>query len=76
VVVLVGTVPFGHLTEAGQVIDLPPVPSFASTRVNEYAPEGTKDMLNVNVQLPFKVAVTKFPFDSANVAAVPVLPKE
>jgi len=76
VVVLVGTVAFGHLTEAGQVIVLPAVASLVSTRVNEYAPEETPVMLNVNVQLPVKVAVTKFPFASVNVSAVPVLPAE
>ena len=76
VVVLVGTVALGHFTEAGQVIVLPAVASFANTSVNEYAPEETPVMLNVKVQLPVRVAVTKFPLDKLIVNAVPVLPAE
>ena len=74
-VVLVGTVAFGHLTEAGQVIDLPAVPSLVRIRVNEYAPDERLVVLKVNVQLPVKVAVIMFPLDNVNVAAVPVLPR-
>jgi hypothetical protein len=74
VVVLVGTEAFGHLTEAGQVIVLPAVPSLVRIRVNEYEPDGRPVVLNVNVQLPVRVAVITFPLDSAKVAAVPVLP--
>jgi hypothetical protein len=74
VVVLVGTVPFGHTTAAGQVIVLPGVASLDKCNVNPKAPVGTLVIENAKVALPVKVAVTKFPFDNASVGAVEVLP--
>lgn len=76
VVVLTGTDAFGHLTDTGQVIVLPAVPSLVRTKVNENAPEETPVKSNTNVQFPVRVAVTKLPLDSAKVADVPVFPKE
>ena len=75
-VVLVGTTPFGHTTEAGQVIVLPAVASFVKCNVNAtVSPDGTDPKLNTHVAFPVKVAVTKFPFERSRVGAVPVLPK-
>jgi hypothetical protein len=72
VVVLVGIVLFGHLTDAGQVILLPAVASLVKNKVNDDAPaEGFE---KVKVQLPVKVAVTKFPLFKFIVAAVEVFP--
>jgi hypothetical protein len=73
VVVLIGTIPPGHFTGAGQVIVLPAVASLVSSSVNETAPLVTP-VVNVNVQLPVRVAVTKFPFARLIVAAVEVFP--
>ena len=73
-VVLVGTVAFGHFTEAGQAIVLPAVASFVNTKVNEYAPDETLVILNVNVVFAANVAVIKFPLDNVNVDAAEVLP--
>ena len=73
VVVLVGTTPPGHTTDAGQVIDLPAVASLVNSNVNETAPL-VNPVVNVNVQLPVRVAVTKFPFARLIVAAVEVFP--
>jgi len=54
------------------VIDLPGVASLVRNRVKDAAPaEGFE---KVNVQLPVKVAVIKFPFAKFIVAAVPVFP--
>ena len=72
-VVLTGTLDPGHLTAAGQIMLLPGVASLVSNNVNDIAPED-KPVVKVKVQLPVKVAVTKFPFAKLIVAAVPVLP--
>jgi hypothetical protein len=68
----VGIVALGHLTDAGQVIDLPAVASLVKNKVKDAAPE--EGLEKVKVQLPVKVAVTKFPFAKFIVAAVPVFP--
>jgi hypothetical protein len=72
VVVLTGTELFGHLTDAGQVILLPAVASLVKNKVKEDAP--AEGLENVKVQLPVKVAVTKFPLFKFIVAAVEVFP--
>ena len=72
-VVLVGTVAFGHITDAGQVIDLDGVQSFVKIKVNDATPEETP-VVNVNVQFPVRVAVNTFPFARLTVAAVEVFP--
>jgi hypothetical protein len=73
VVVLVGTVPPGHFTEAGHTIVLPAVASFVSNRVNEIAPEVTP-VVKVNVVFAARVAVTKLPLARLIVVAAAVLP--
>ena len=73
VVVLVGTTPPGQTTAAGQVIVLLAVASFARNNVKETALDDTP-VVKVQVQLPVRVAVTKFPFARLIVAAAPVFP--
>jgi hypothetical protein len=72
VVVLIGTVPAGNLTDAGQVIVLPAVPSFVKSNENDDAP--FPGLENVKVQFPVRVAVTKVPLFKLMVVAVPVFP--
>ena len=71
--VLVGTVPPGHETDPGQVIVLLAVASFARNNVKETVLVATP-VVKVQVQLPVRVAVTKFPFARLIVAAAPVFP--
>ena len=75
VVVLEGALLLGHLTDAGQVMVLLGVLSFASIKVNDAA-LGAEfvPVVNVNVQLPFSVAVKTLPSAKSRVADVPVLP--
>jgi hypothetical protein len=54
------------------VIDLLGVASLVKNKVKDAAP--AEAPLKVKVQLPVKVAVTKFPFAKFIVAAVPVFP--
>jgi hypothetical protein len=70
----VGIDPDGQITAAGQVIVLPPVPSFLRTKVKAKAL--VVGFEKEKVQLPVRVAVIKFPRDKSKVAEVPVLPSE
>lgn len=75
VVVLTGTLPFGHLTETGQVIVLPAVPSLVKCNVNAIASDVTPlPRLNAKVAFALNVAVIKLPLATFSVGADPVLP--